>query len=101
MNIQNLLNPIWSLVPSVLMLGCATSVSNSYDHRNGMTDKMPQLNPTASISDQRIEMELQYSLEGYLEYAALQNAGLRSKFLQWKAALERIPQVYSLPDPKF
>ena len=29
MNIQNLLNPIWSLVPSVLMLGCATSISNS------------------------------------------------------------------------
>ena len=101
MNIQNLLNPIWSLVPSVLMLGCATSISNSYDHRNGTTEKMPQLNPTASISDQGIEMELQYSLEGYLEYAALQNAGLRSKFSQWKAALERIPQVYSLPDPKF
>ena len=101
MNIKNLLYPIWSLVPGVLMLGCATSISNSYDHGNRMTEKMPQLNPMAYISNQGTEMELQHSLEGYLEYAALQNAGLRSKFSQWKAALERIPQVHSLPDPKF
>ena len=101
MNIKNLLYPIWNLVPSVLMLGCATSVSNSYDHGNGMTEKMPPSSPMASISNQGTEMELQHSLESYLEYAALQNAGLRSKFSQWKAALERIPQFHSLPDPKF
>ena len=97
MKLEYLLNPLWSLVPGVLMLGCATP----HQIRNGTTEKAPPPNTMASISDQRSEMELQYSLEGYLEYAALQNPGLRSKFSQWKAALERIPQAHSLPDPKF
>jgi outer membrane protein TolC len=40
-------------------------------------------------------------LEEYLEFAALNNAGLESAFEQWKAAVEQIPQSKSLPDPKF
>jgi len=40
-------------------------------------------------------------LEDYLRYAALNNPGLKAAFSRWKAALERIPQVRSLPDPKF
>ena len=41
------------------------------------------------------------SLEDYLAYAALHNTGLRAAFNQWKASLERIPQVKALPDPRF
>jgi outer membrane protein TolC len=37
----------------------------------------------------------------YLRYAALQNAGLKAAFAEWKAALEQIPQAKALPDPKF
>jgi len=33
--------------------------------------------------------------------AALNNAGLKAAFEQWKAAVEQIPQAKSLPDPKF
>jgi len=40
-------------------------------------------------------------LEDYLRYAALQNAALKASFEQWKAAVERIAQAKSLPDPKF
>ncbi|MBN2183061.1 MAG: TolC family protein [Sedimentisphaerales bacterium] len=40
-------------------------------------------------------------LEDYLEFAALNNAGLQSIFEQWKTAVEQIPQSESLPDPKF
>ena len=41
------------------------------------------------------------TLEAYLRYAALHNAGLKAAFEEWKAALEQIPQAKALPDPKF
>ncbi len=40
-------------------------------------------------------------LPDYLRYASLNNAELRAKFEQWKAALEQIPQAGALSDPKF
>ena len=41
------------------------------------------------------------ALSDYLSYAALNNAQLKAKFEQWKAALEQIPQARALDDPKF
>ncbi len=41
------------------------------------------------------------TLSDYLVYAALNNPGLESAFNRWKAALERIPQVKAMPDPRF
>jgi cobalt-zinc-cadmium efflux system outer membrane protein len=41
------------------------------------------------------------SLDAYLRYAALNNAGLEAAFNLWAAALERIPQERALPDPRF
>lgn len=40
------------------------------------------------------------TLEDYLVYAALNNPGLRSAFYRWRAALEKVPQVRALPDPR-
>ena len=40
-------------------------------------------------------------LTDYLRYASLNNAELKAKFEQWKAALEQIPQAKALSDPKF
>jgi outer membrane protein, heavy metal efflux system len=40
-------------------------------------------------------------LSEYLRLAVLNNAGLKASFYKWKAALERVPQVRSLPDPHF
>ncbi len=40
-------------------------------------------------------------LEDYLAYAALNNPGLEAAFNLWKAAMERVPQAESLPDPRF
>ncbi len=37
----------------------------------------------------------------YLRYAALNNAGLKAAFEEWKVALEQIPQAQALPDPRF
>jgi outer membrane protein TolC len=52
------------------------------------TPKLPELTEPAKLSD-------------YLAYAALNNPGLAAAFDRWKAALERIPQVKTLPDPRF
>ena len=40
-------------------------------------------------------------LEDYLAYAALNNPGLEAAFNRWKAALERVTQEKTLPDPRF
>ncbi len=50
--------------------------------------KLPTLDHTAALED-------------YLAYAALSNPGLEAAFNRWKAALERVPQEKSLPDPRF
>lgn len=40
-------------------------------------------------------------LEDYLAYAAMNNPGLEAAFDLWKAALERVVQEKTLPDPRF
>jgi outer membrane protein, heavy metal efflux system len=40
-------------------------------------------------------------LSEYLTQAATHNPELESAFYRWKAALEKIPQVKALPDPRF
>ncbi len=49
---------------------------------------LPELNESSGLSD-------------YLAYAALNNPGLEAAFYRWKAALEEVPQVKALPDPRF
>jgi len=41
------------------------------------------------------------TLPDYLRFASLNNAGLKAKFEEWKAALEQVPQAEALDDPKF
>ena len=47
------------------------------------------------------EHEALKMLSEYLNQAALHNPDLESAFYRWKAALEKIPQVKALPDPRF
>ena len=42
-----------------------------------------------------------HTLADYLRYASLNNAELKAKFEEWKAALEQIPQAKALDDPRF
>jgi outer membrane protein TolC len=41
------------------------------------------------------------TLDSYLEMAAKNNQGLQSKYKEFEAALQKIPQVNALPDPSF
>ncbi len=52
---------------------------------------------TSSVAD----LKENAAIEDYLKYATLNNPGLKAAFHRWKAALERIPQARSLPDPQF
>ena len=40
------------------------------------------------------------TLNDYLRYAVLHNSALRASYYEWMAALERVPQQESLPDPR-
>jgi hypothetical protein len=64
-------------------VGSSAAATNISD-----TPKLPELTGSSGVSD-------------YLAYAALNNAGLQAAFDRWKAALERVPQVKALPDPRF
>ncbi len=41
------------------------------------------------------------TLDSYLEMAAANNPGLQAKYKDFEAALQKVPQVSSLPDPTF
>jgi len=55
----------------------------------------------AQASQQPSDTNDLHKLADYLRYASLNNAELKVKFEQWKAALEQIPQAKALDDPKF
>jgi outer membrane protein TolC len=47
-----------------------------------------------------VSANAQDSLAFYLEQAALNNPGIKAKYLEYSAALEKVPQAGSLPDPE-
>ena len=53
------------------------------------------------VSAQPTDANNPVSLKEYLTAAALNNAGLKAAFEEWKAALQRVPQANALPDPAF
>ena len=65
----------------------------------------PTRGTAANVQDASVQPEANFTdqatLDDYLAYAALHNPGLEAAFNRWKAALERIPQVRTLPDPRF
>lgn len=57
--------------------------------------------PVLGAAQPAADPNVPQTLGEYLRYAALQNAGLKAAFEDWRAALEQIPQAKALPDPKF
>jgi len=53
------------------------------------------LAPCATMMAQQAD-----SLSGYLKEAAVNNPGLKAKYSEYLAALEKVPQTGSLPDPE-
>ncbi len=54
------------------------------------------------IDDARLpELSENATLDDYILYALVHNAGLRAAFDRWKASLERVAPARTLPDPRF
>ncbi len=51
------------------------------------------------ISSFSVDVSAQEKLDDYLKIGAENNPGLKAKFAEYNAALEKVPQVGTLPDP--
>ena len=99
---KNLKFAVFFVAWTILVAGCESGpqqseaflVSNNYSFSS---DNAIKYDNTASLP----KLNEQSKLSDYLTYAALNNAGLQAAFNRWKAALERVPQVSALPDPRF
>jgi len=87
---------------TILIVGC--------ESESQLNNTFPGTSVYSSFSDDVVkagdyrpllELNEQSKLSDYLTYAALNNPGLQAAFNRWKAAMERVPQVKSLPDPRF
>ena len=71
-------------------LGKGTGKSGEYFPEmigRDLRKELPDLNDVSTLSD-------------YLAYAALKNPGLEAAYNRWQAALQVVPQVKTLPNPK-
>ena len=91
---------------SVLFVsGCASENSQknsgNYDWNKFDANNSHLTVESVSESLRLPELTENSGLPDYLAYAALNNPGLEAAFNRWKAALDRVPQVKALPDPRF
>ncbi len=103
---RRLLCVVVGLSGLALVSGChsarsAAPVERLYTtHDNGSAaDAAPSPAPAPVVDTPTLDETS--ALEEYLAYAALNNAGLEAAFDRWKAAVERVVQVGTLPDPRF
>ena len=91
----------------VSLLSCAIVGCDSVTDQQtfGMTNRDYNFIPDNTDANQQLillpHLSEDSTVSDYLTYAALNNAGLWAAFNDWKAAMEQVPQVKSLPDPKF
>lgn len=85
-----------------LLIGCATTREKQalVEYENMKEEYFPEKDVSGESSNPQ-ELSADAGLSDYLKYGALHNPGLKAAFEAWKAALEKVPQVRSLPDPKF
>ena len=94
---------VWGSFLSVTLVSCAGSGSAAKPVESAVREGPVVLSvigvtePSGTLP----VLDEDSGLEKYLEYAALNNAGLKAAFLRWKAALERVSQAGVPPDPRF
>jgi cobalt-zinc-cadmium efflux system outer membrane protein len=87
------------LVLSILSACASDELTRAPTGNAPVLEKMPLA--SESQAEELPGLDENATLSDYLAYAALNNPGLKAAFLRWKAALEKIPEVKSLPDPRF
>ncbi len=87
-------------VLTIFAAGCASVPPEEAALLNNRSQWEKEVPAQAGQSQAAPELSSKSTLRDYLIYAALNNPGLKADFLKWEAALEKIPQVTSLPDPQ-
>lgn len=98
MTAKTILAPMTCLLVAA---GCAAPPASFDVARHGTMPPAGRAALTTAPAPQPRALPEKAALSDYLAYAALNNPGLAAAFHQWKAALERVPQAKSLPDPRF
>lgn len=104
LRVSGLARAILLLAVGFFLAGCASLSKQELHAKPADTGRAAPVEPTAVAARESfapLRLAENASLEDYLRYAALNNAGLEAVFKRWQASLERIPQVKSLPDPRF
>ena len=100
---KNISFVICSVLISVLLAGCAATTpatkSVVSESTMGAESRIPVEPRSQAYGIQSLSEDS--TLSDYLRVAAYNNPGLEADFYRWKAALEKVPQVTSLPDPRF
>ena len=100
---KNISFGICSVLISVLLAGCAATAPATKSVVSEITLGAESSIP-AEPRAQAFRIPTLYedsTLSDYLRVTAFNNPGLEAAFYRWKAALEKVPQVTSLPDPRF
>lgn len=86
---------------AILWLGLAACAAPPSDHASALSswEQMQDELAGAAASDGP-ELALDAGLPELLRHARLHNPGLGAAFHNWKAALERVPQATTLPEPR-
>ena len=98
---------IGSALTAFILAGCSSSspfATDSPELQRLEARLAPRLarEPDVPPDDPALpDLDERSGLDDYLRYAAMKNPGLEAAFQQWKAAVERMPQVRALPDPRF
>jgi outer membrane protein, heavy metal efflux system len=87
---------------AIALAGCQSSGpldrSSAHDAARPTGAIRPE-EPVAGPDTLPITLDETSTLADYLAYAALNSPALQASFHRWRAAVERIPQANSLPDP--
>ncbi|MFH0910437.1 MAG: TolC family protein [Planctomycetota bacterium] len=93
-----------TIITTIFLSGCERKEEeDSYKKISFEKDKL-RLNTSdkEGVSDwETFGLPKEPNLSDYLHFSEQNSPGLRAMFYSWKAALERVPQARSLPDPKF
>lgn len=95
---------LWGSLSLVLVVsGCGTPVNRALVRLR--TEQLFAPSQSASLTttspQQSSQLPEQPTLQDYIRIGLLRNPDLRGDYERWRAALEKIPQVTSLPDPMF
>ncbi len=93
---------LWGSLSLLLLChGCGTPVDRALVASRTEQLFRPTVSSPPSALRQNNELPEEPTLEDYIRVGLTRNPDLRAEYERWRAALEKIPQVTSLPDPMF